>query len=539
MKKVITTLLVSVVSMVTWSQQIPLKDPVQRVDQLTQNALAQFNVPGIAVAIVKDNTVLLSKGYGVRSSINMKPVTDSTLFAIASNSKAFTAGALAILVDRGQLAWDDKVRKHLPYFTLYSPYVSEEFTIRDLLCHRSGLNTFSGDLIWYGSTHSREEVVKRARYLAPSFGFREQYGYSNIMYLAAGLIVERLSGMTWDQFIIENFFRPLGMSTSNTTVSDYTSVKGDIQSSKSKNIASPHNEVSGKNVAIDYVNWDNIGPAGSINSSVAELTNWIKLQLGKGSWNGRTYWKEQRSWEMWENYIPKTVSRWQRENMPSRHFNGYGLGWELMEYRGHKIVSHGGGYDGMISKTVLVPEINLGFVILTNNINSVPSALTFEILDSFLMQTDNRGEWVGEKKDWMGMFQGFYKDEIKNTQEALIADSAARVKGSRMSLPLADYCGSYSSEMYGEVLVTIDENPRSPSGGLKIDFAPTALFKGQLSHWHYDTFELTWSTQMMLPRGKATFVLNDAGHPAELKVIVDNPDFDFTELILLRKEQKK
>jgi CubicO group peptidase (beta-lactamase class C family) len=503
---------------------------------LALSALEQFNVPGMAIAIVQDQSVLLSKGYGVRSVSTLKPVTDSTLFAIASNSKAFTAAALAILVDRGQIAWDDKVRKYLPYFTLYNPYVSEAFTIRDLLCHRSGLDTFSGDLIWYGSSHSREEIVKRARFLAPSFGFREQYGYSNIMYLAAGLIVERLSGMSWDQFIAENFFRPLHMTQSNTSVIDYTTLQGEVQSGKSKNIASPHNEVKGKNVAIDYVNWDNIGPAGSINSSVAELANWIQLQLGKGTWNGRTYWKEQRSCEMWENNTPKTVSRWQRENMPSRHFNGYGLGWELMEYRGHKIVSHGGGYDGMISKTVLVPEINLGFVILTNSINSLPSALTFEILDAFLMKTDKKGKSIGEKKDWVELFLGFKNDDLKSAKEALEADSAARKRNTRMSLPLGEYCGVYKSEMYGDVLITTDDNPISPYGGLKINFAPTALFKGQLTHWHYDTFELTWSTQMMLPSGKATFVLNENGKPCELKIVVDNPDFDFTELVLLREQ---
>jgi hypothetical protein len=221
--------------------------------------------------------------------------------------------------------------------------------------------------------------------------------------------------------------------------------------------------------------------------------------------------------------------------MPSRHFNGYGLGWELMEYRGHKIVSHGGGYDGMISKTVLVPEVNLGFVILTNNINSIPSALTLEILDAFLMPTDKKGKPIGEKKDWMDIFNGFREEDLKSTQEALIADSASRVKKTRLSLPLAEYCGVYTSEMYGDVLITMDDNPISPFGGLKIDFAPTALFKGQLTHWHYDTFELSWSTQMMLPKGKATFVLNKEGKPIELKVVVDNPDFDFTELVLLRQ----
>ncbi|MFN5620798.1 MAG: serine hydrolase, partial [Flavobacteriales bacterium] len=476
-----------------------------------------------------------SKGYGVRSVTSGSPVTDSTLFAIASNSKAFTAAALAMLADRGMIRWDDKVRKYLPYFTLYSPYVSEEFTIRDLLCHRSGLDTFSGDLIWYGTTHSREEVVKRARFLEPSFGFREQYGYSNIGYLAAGLIVERLSGMTWDAFIAENFFKPLGMTTANTTITGYEKVNGDFRSKASDDIAAPHNTVAGKHVAIEYVNWDNIGPAGSINASVAELTQWIRLQLAKGKLDGREYWKEQRSYEMWENITPKPVSKWQREHMPSRHFNGYGLGWELMEYRGVKVVSHGGGYDGMISKTVMVPELNLGFVILTNSINSAPSCLTYEILDEFLTERDNKGRLIEPKEDWIALFEGFKKEEEAATKQAQEADEAARAKGTRMSLPLASYTGVYSSEMYGDVLITIDENPLTPFGGLKIDFAPTALFKGQLTHWHYDTFELSWTTQMMLPKGKATFVLGADGKPVELQVVVDNPDFDFTELKLKRK----
>ncbi len=508
---------------------------IKRIDDIAAQTLSRLDVPGMAVAIVKDNEVVLSKGYGVRSVTSGSPVTDSTLFAIASNSKAFTAAALAILVDRGTIRWDDKVRDYLPYFTLYSPYVSDEFTIRDLLCHRSGLDTFSGDLIWYGTTHSREQVVKRARFLDPSFGFREQYGYSNIMYLAAGLIVERASGMTWDKFIAENFFNPMGMTAANTTVSDYQLVNNDFRSKKSRDIAAPHNTVAGKQVAIDYVNWDNIGPAGSINASVAELTRWIRLQLGKGTLDGRQYWKEQRAYEMWENNMPKPVSKWQREHMPSRHFNGYGLGWELMEYRGVKVVSHGGGYDGMISKTVLVPEKNIGFVILTNSINSAPSCLTYEILDALLMDFDKKGRAVGPKEDWLGMFEGIKREEEKATKKALADDEAARVKGTKLSLPLAAYCGIYSSEMYGDVIITIDETPLTPFGGLKITFEPTPLFKGQLTHWHYDTFELSWTTQMMLPKGKATFILGADGKPEELRVVVDNPDFDFTELKLKRK----
>lgn len=524
------------ISTLLFSQSEQLTSRLVRIDKLAETALQKLNVPGMSIAIVKDDAVVFSKGYGVRNTATGIKVTDSTLFAIASNSKAFTAASLAILVDEGKLRWDDKVRTYLPYFTLYSPYVSEEFTIRDLLCHRSGLDTFSGDLIWYGTTHSREEIVRRAKFLEPSFGFREQYGYSNIMYLAAGLVVEKITDKPWDQFIAETFFNPLGMKTANTSVSDYRTSNGTIQSGKTNNIASPHNEVAGKNIPIDYVNWDNIGPAGSINASVAELSQWIRLQLGKGSLDGKVYWSEPRAWEMWENNTPKPVGKWQREHMPSRHFNGYGLGWELMEYRGCKIVSHGGGYDGMISKTVLVPEKNLGFVILTNTINSAPSCLTYEILDALLMDFDKKGKPIGAKEDWLALFEGFKHDDEEASKKALTDDEAARAKGTRLSLPLADYCGIYSSEMYGDVIITIDDQPLTSLGGLKITFEPTALFKGQLTHWHYDTFQLSWTTQMMLPKGKATFAIGADGKPNELLVVVDNPDFDFTELKLKRKE---
>ncbi|MFN5295264.1 MAG: serine hydrolase [Flavobacteriales bacterium] len=515
--------------------QTPMDRRVDFIDKVAQKGLETLGVPGMAIAVIEGDNTLLSKGYGVRSMATGEAVTDSTLFAIASNSKAFTAAALAILVDRGSIKWDDKVRKYLPYFTLYSPYVSEEFTVRDLLCHRSGLDTFSGDLIWYGSEHSREQVIRRARFLEPSFGFREQYGYSNIMYLAAGEVVAKVSGMSWEEFVKTNILLPLGMQTTNSSVASYIHSSGRVSSEDWDNIASPHNEVKGQCIPIEYINWDNIGPAGSINSSVAELTNWMRLQLGKGSYRGREYWKEQRAWEMWENNMPKPVSKWQREQMPSRHFNGYGLGWELMEYRGCKIVSHGGGYDGMISKTVLIPEKNLGFVILTNSNNSLPSCLTFEILDGLLMEIDKKGKFKGEKKDWVGIFENFRKQDEEAARKAEEDRLNARVKSAEMSLALASYCGIYTSEMYGDVLVTLDDNPLTPYGGLKINFAPTPLFKGQLTHWHYDTFELTWSTQMMLPKGTATFVLNEDGKPIELKVVVDNPDFDFTELKLIRK----
>jgi hypothetical protein len=209
--------------------------------------------------------------------------------------------------------------------------------------------------------------------------------------------------------------------------------------------------------------------------------------------------------------------------MPSRHFNGYGLGWELMEYAGRKIVSHGGGYDGMISKTVLVPDEQLAFVILTNNINSVPSMLTYEILDHFLQPS--------HEEDWYKIFMDFRKEDIKDQQQALAERETNRIPNTKPSLALFDYAGIYTSEMYGDIEVVL-----SPASTLSIEFKPTPLFKGNLTHWHLDTFELTWQTQMMLPPGRVTFLLDKEGKVTEMQIYVNNPDFDFGELKLYKKK---
>lgn len=476
----------------------PLAAELAEFETLINQGLAKYNVPGAAVAVVYNNEVIFAKGFGVRNTKTNEPVTANSLFAIASNSKAFTSAALAICVDRGLVKWDDKVSELLPYFKLYDPWVTEHLTVRDLLCHRQGFETFAGDLIWYGTTYNREEIVKRWRYVEPKYEFRTTYGYSNIAFLTAGLIVEKVSGKSWDEFVKSEILSPLGMNRTNTSIRDFKA--GD-------DIASPHNTVKGKNIPIDYVNWDNIGPAGSINSCVNELANWMRLQLNTGTWNSKKYWDAKRTYEMWEYNIIKPVSSWQREHMPTRLVNGYGLGWELMDYAGHKIVSHGGGYDGMISKTVLVPDMNLGFVILTNSNNSLPSALGFAGLDIFLKPE--------HREDFITLFAPEAEEEKLESPARILPDEVAN-----------QFVGRYHSDMYGDVVVTKSDNK------LLIDFEPTALFKGNLYWEGGSLFELTWSTQMMLPKGTAFFVVNAKNEVEELKINVENPDFDFTELKL-------
>ncbi|MFM9422948.1 MAG: hypothetical protein RIR06_1409 [Bacteroidota bacterium] len=482
----------------------PFKTELAKLEKLIQQGLDLYHVPGAAVAVVYNNEVILSKGFGVRDAKTLEPVTSKSLFAIASNSKAFTSAALAICVDRGLLKWDDLVSDYMPELKLYDAYASAHLTVRDLLSHRQGYETFGGDLIWYGTTYSREEVLRRWRFLEPKYGFRSAYGYSNIAFLAAGQLVQKVSGISWDEFVQKEFFLPLGMNSSNTSIRNFKS--GD-------DLASPHNFVDGKNVPIPYVNWDNIGPAGSINSCVDDLAKWMMLQLNKGAWNEKVYWNSKRSFEMWEYNIFKPVSAWQRENMPTRHVNGYGLGWELMEYGGKKIVHHGGGYDGMISKTVLVPELNLGFVMLTNSNNSLPSAMTFQFLDLFL--------GVKDAKNWINEFAPKQDDAIEADEIYALTPCTE------------DVSGIYESEMYGRVEVKVVE------GSLVIDFLPTALFKGTLfPNGTILSYDLIWTTQMMLPSGKVNFILDREGEVVEMRVFVDNPDFDFSELKLFKVKNK-
>lgn len=498
-----------------FAQNKNLKANLKEIDEYAAKAGQDWRVPGFAMAIVKDDSVVFAKGYGVRELGKPTPVDAHTLFAIASNSKAFTAAALAILVDEGKLKWDDPVTKYLPWFQMYDPWVTREMMVRDLLCHRSGLATFGGDLLWYGSTYSREEVVRRIRYLKPTSSFRTRYGYQNIMFLAAGLVVEAVSGKSWDDFVKERFFAPLGMTTSNTSVSAFK---------PTDNVATPHNEKDEKINVIHYVNVDGIGAAGAINSCVAEMAQWLRLQLGRGTYKGQKIFSAARSREMWTPQIMNFVSEQSEKFNPTTHFSGYALGWGVRDYQGRKVMSHGGGLDGMISQVGLMPEENLGVVVLTNSETGLSSFLVNKVFDVFLGVP---------KRDWSG-------DALARKKENDAAQAAAKKKiedermlNTKPSLPLAQYAGTYGGPMYGDAKVTEED------GRLVVRLLPSPMFVGDLEHWHFDTFRLKWrdSAVYPFPKGFATFTLDAHGKVAEMKIDVPNPDFDFNELEFKRKPE--
>ena len=486
-----------------------VEERVREIDAYAAKAARDWNVPGFAVAIVKDDKVVFARGYGVREMGKAARVDEHTLFAIASNTKAFTAAALAVLVDEKKVAWDDPATKHLAGFQLHDPYVTRELTVRDLLSHRSGLNTFAGDLLWYESGYGREEILRRARFLKPTSSFRSRFGYQNVLFLAAGEIVPSATGKSWDDFLKEKFFAPLGMR--RTTTSHAELLKAD-------NVATPHNEFEGRLRVIRYGDVSNIAGAGAINSSAREMAEWVRLQLGRGTYEGRKIFSPAVSREMWTPHtVLGPISAESEKFNPTRHFALYGLGWILGDYHGRLAVSHGGGLDGMVSTVAMLPEESLGVVVLTNSETPLSTLLVNKVFDTFLGVP---------RRDW----SADYLARTKAVREAAAAAAKkledARVPDTKPSLPLSSYAGAYTGDLFGDARVA-EEN-----GKLVLRLVPSPGFVGDLEHWHFDTFRVRWRDRIVypFPRGFVTFTLGPRGRPDEMKIDVPNPDFDFKEL---------
>jgi CubicO group peptidase (beta-lactamase class C family) len=487
-----------------------LEERLKEIDEYAAKAGQDWKVPGFAVAIVKDDKVVFAKGYGVRELGKPDAVDKDTLFAVASNTKAFTSAALATLVDEGKIAWDDPVTKYLPYFQLYDPLATREMTVRDLLSHRSGLATFGGDLLWYETHYPREEIIRRVRYLRPTYGFRGHYGYQNIMFLTAGEIIPAVTGRSWDDYVKEKFFAPLRMTRTTTSYKQLIATP---------NVATPHNEFEGRVRVIHYSSADSAGGAAAINSSAAEMAEWVRLQLGRGTYNGKKFFSADRSREMWTpNTVVAGVSETAERFNPSVHFNLYGMGWFLSDYRGRKVVTHSGGLDGMTSRVAMLPEENLGVVILTNSETPLQSFLWYKVFDVFL---------GAPRRDW----SADYAARVKAAKERGDAEAKkledARVPNTKPSLALSAYAGTYTGAMYGDARVAEEQ------GRLVLRMMHSPNFVGDLEHWHFDTFRIKWRDSVIYPfqqRGWVTFTLDPQGKVSEMKIDDPNPDFDFKEL---------
>ncbi len=491
--------------------------PVADLDSYVAAAMRTFEVPGLAVAVVKNGEVVLTKGYGVRRMGEPAPVDAHTLFGIASNTKAFTAAALGILVDEGKISWDDPVTKHVPWFQMYDPYVTREMTVRDLLCHRSGLGLGAGDLLfWPPTAFSRDEILRRLRFIKPAHTFRSKFAYSNLMFVAAGQIIPAVTGLSWEEFIKQRILGPLKMNSSQTSITLFHA--GD-------NVATPHSKVEGHVQAIPYTNIDNSAPAGAINSSVADMSRWVLTQLASGripQSDEKRLFSERVSKEMWSAQTPLPVPDPPPGLEALRgNFSAYGLGWGLNEFRGHKVVSHTGGLPGFVSLVMLVPDIQLGVVVLTNQeAGGAFGAIGHRIADRYLGAPDT---------DWIAAFHKLDEKQRADAAETVAKQSASRNADSKPSLPLAKYAGRYSDPWYGEITISTERD------GLVLRFNHTPSLVADMEHWQYDTFKARWRERSLDADAFVTFALNPDGAIGQMKMVPVSPltdfSFDFQDLL--------
>jgi CubicO group peptidase (beta-lactamase class C family) len=494
--------------------------PPADLDTYVASSMKTFDVPGVAVAIVKDGKIIVAKGYGVRKLGDPTPVDEFTLFGIGSNTKAFTTAALATLVDEGKLSWDDPVYQRLPGFVMYDPYVSHEMTIRDLLTHRSGMGLGEGDLLfWPHSTYTREEVIYKLRFMKPASSFRSHYAYDNLLYMTAGQIIPAVTGVAWDDYIRQRIFAPLGMNHSNVS---NAAIKPE------DNVAFPHSRIDEKLQVIHFEVLDNAAPAGAINSCAADMAKWVQLQLNRGKFTDRDgrLFSEAQSREMWS---PQTILPINDPPAPlaglKANFADYALGWGLRDYHGRKLVGHTGGVAGFVSRVMLVPEENLGIVVLTNaEEDGAFDSILYHVLDYYFHLPPT---------DWITAYKTVEDKQEKDAVESMKKAESGRAADSKPSLPLEKYAGVYNDAWYGAITIRMD------NGRLIITFDHTPSMTGELQHWQHDTFKAHWRDRT-IEDAFVTFALNPDGAIDSARMAAVSPlaDFSFDYQDLLLKPQR-
>lgn len=472
-----------------------------------ERVLAAFEVPGAAVAIVKDGEVVLSRGYGVKTLGTRDAVDAQTRFGIASNTKAFTATALGLLVEEGKVAWDTPVIDYLPWFRMSDPYVTTELTVRDLLVHRSGLGLGAGDLMWWPpSTYDRDEIARRIRHLPLATSFRSAYAYDNVLYLVAGEVIEAVSGQSWEEFVTEHILQPVGMTCSNVLHS---------AAGTGGNTATTHARVEGSVRPIAPFLSDNTNPAGGINSCADDMARWMRVQLDSGrTADGGRLFTPATTRQLWTLVTPIPFGRAPDELAPlNRNFNGYALGFGITDYRGHKLVSHTGGLPGYVSKVAMIPDLNLGVAVLTNQESGAAfETITYHVLDYYL----------GAQFDWLGAFRSLMDRRESTLAAADRGTAAARDSTSSPSLPLERYAGTYADVWYGTVTITHE------GGSLRIAFDHTPSLVGDLEHWQYDTFLAHWDDRELRADAFVTFALRPDGRIDRVSMRAASPSVDFS-----------
>lgn len=417
------------------------KFPVFITDSLEnyiKTGMKDWQIPGLAVAIVKDGKVVFMKGYGVREVGKNEPVDENTLFMIGSNTKAFTATALAMLEHQKKLSLDDKVTRWLPDFRLHDALASREVTVRDLLCHRLGFETFQGDFTYWTSKLTRAEVVQKMGLITPLFSFRSHYGYCNAAFVAAGEVIPGVTGKKWEDYIRENILQPLNMNRTLMLARDLPAAS---------NAARPYTLYNDKLVELPYAMIDNLSAAGSISSSVSDMCHWLIAQLDEGRWNGKQVIAAEA---VQATHDPNTVVGRSFSRFTPTHFQLYGLGFGLTDYNGLLAVRHTGGVDGFLSSVELYPEKKLGVIVLTNSDqNNFFAALGREIVDAMLALPYRGYSQLN--------LEGFRKGKAEEKKQLDSLHSLA-AKKNNPALELKRYAGSYRNPVYGDISIKLENN---------------------------------------------------------------------------------
>ena len=481
-------------------------DEVERLRQ-------EVGVPGMAISIVEDGQVTFDQGFGVRKLGGTERVDAQTIFPNGSTGKAFTTAALALLVDEGKIGWDDPVIQHMPWFAMYDPWVTREMTVRDLLVHRSGLGLGEGDLLLVPrSDRTRRESVERLRYLKPATSFRSAYAYDNVLYMAAGQLIEEVSGQTWEAFVRDRILTPLQMDESRTDVTRF-----DVA-----NRAFPHARIGGAFRGLGDLTVlderDELGrngaPAGGMTVSASDMADWMRVQLASGRMpDGGRLFSEAAAREMWTPVVLQPIGTLPQPIRAAQPmFDTYALGWDVQDYKGAKIVSHGGAVFGFLSLVVLVPEKNVGFTILINSEDGeILRGLQYTLLDHYLDKPT---------QDWPAAFRAVKAERLKAAL-AVVQQTQASPAKVGPSLPLSRYAGEYVDPWYGPVAI------REEGGGLRIDFTRTPRLAGRLEHWQYDTFRTVFDDPSAEP-AYVTFALDADGAIDRVTMKPVSPIADFS-----------
>jgi CubicO group peptidase (beta-lactamase class C family) len=488
-------------------------------DGYVKRVMEMFTVPGLSVAIVKDGKVVLARGYGVRRMGHPAPVDAQTRFGIASNTKLFTATALALLVEERKIEWDKPVISYLPAFAMSDPYVTHELTVRDLLVHRSGLGLGAGDLLWWPpSTYDRKEIARRIRYIPLATSFRSTYAYDNVLYLVAGELIEAVSGRSWEDFVQTRILRKVGMNDSDVRHSG-AGGRG--------NIAGTHAEVNDTVRPVAPFASDNTNPAGGIMAGAADMAKWMVVQLDSGKVSdGSRLFSAASAKQLWREVTPTPIGDPPKDFPQLRHLRatmgGYALGLGVRDYRGYILRQHTGGLPGYLSKVAMIPDLRLGVAVLTNQESGAAfDAITYRVLDHY----------IGVKSpDYPALFQQLSQRNRQRMLEAEQKAATTRDSTAGPSLPLANYAKTYRDAWYGDVQVSQER------GGLAIRFRHTPALVGDLVHWQHDTFLARWRDRELRADAYATFWLNADGSVNQLRMVPASESvdfsFDFQDLVL-------